>query len=955
ITTSVFPNNDYGWGRVDALAAVLVVAHSGLITGVVMRSDNAAPIVLANIHAQSIANNSIDVATNAVGAYTLNAAPGSYTLTVMAFGYLSQTQPNVSVITNTSTHHDFSLAPLPIGVVQGRLIDVTGTKLLSGSIAVLNTPVTIAVSGTYSIGLPGGTYTLRVQSPLHRILSATIVITANRIITQDFVLADAPGILLVDSGAWYNSSEISYYQQALADNNYAYTLWPIADPASDVPTTATLRQYQAVIWSSPLDSPGYVGADLALDDYLRRGGHLFLSGQDVGFWDGYWLYTGYYYQRLLARLVADDGPTRQLKGQQIFAGQQVTITGAGGADNQTYPDVIASLDPLLAQSVFDYVPGQSGGQSVGLCQPHRSVYLSYGFEAINDRAARDGIISNTFKYFESPRQRYQYVLDQANEPLIAAPGHVVTGSIDLHNLDELTPATTFSISVSSAWNASITPTVMMLNSCAQRSITVAVTVPLSSPIDAQQMITISAHPIVSPTLIISSAVLVKAPASVLLVDDDCWYPVDQPYRDGLSANKISYDRWRVPTSWVGDESAVPSLERLNWYPAVMWFTGYDWYQTLTDYDEDTLAHYLSGGGRLLLSSQGYLDEHGLSAFGRKMLGILDFTDTLTTTVAVGPHGSVFDGLNFGTLNFPYPNLTVAIAPEPGAQVALLGSYSWPVALVNRSGLGKSLFMAFGFEDLPAALQPEAMNRAIGYLSWLGGSQVKFDQTSASAGDVVTATIAVLNDMPLTVTHAAYSITLPFSTTLERGDPLIWSGKLRPNQSITSTVVIKLDPGLTAGDIVTLPVRVSDQDHAIQFVTAARLTINSPAFAFDLRPNRASIRPGGVVAWTLVARNHGVDAPAAQITALLPFNQLIVSGSLTYNAGFASVMSDTVLWHGAISTGHSLTLTYQMRALSVLSDHVYYGGAAVSAGADVWQTGNWLTVAPYKTYLPLMRK
>lgn len=177
----------------------------------------------------------------------------------------------------------------------------------------------------------------------------------------------------------------------------------------------------------------------------------------------------------------------------------------------------------------------------------------------------------------------------------------------------------------------------------------------------------------------------------------------------------------------------------------------------------------------------------------------------------------------------------------------------------------------------------------------------------------------------------------------------------PNQSITSTVVITLDPGLTAGGMVTLPVHVSDQDHAIQFVTAARLTINSPAIAFDLEPNRASIRPGGVVTWTLVARNQGVDAPAALITALLPFNQLIVSGSVTYNTGLASVVSDTVLWNGAISTGHSLTLTYQMRALSVLSDHVYYGGAAASDGVDVWQTGNWLTVAPYKIYLPLIRK
>ncbi|HZY43734.1 MAG TPA: S8 family serine peptidase [Anaerolineae bacterium] len=955
ITSVVYPNNDYGWGRIDALKAVLAVAHTGLITGSITRSDNSAPISIATIQAQSMVNTSGVASTDALGQYALNLLPSTYTLTASAFGYVSQTVSGVNVITNAVTRHDFSLPPLPTGTVQGRVTDLTGTHLLSGSIGIESEPINVNFSGTYSIALPGGVYVIRAQSPLHRIVTATIMITAGDTITQNFFLPDAPRILVVDSGAWYNASEVDYYRQALDDNNYSYTVWPIRDPNKDVPTTSTLRQYTAVLWSSPLDSPGYIGASYAVGDYLKQGGNLLLSGQDVGFWDGYWIYSPYFPSQMLAQYVADDGPTRQLTGQQLFAGQVISISGSGGADNQLYPDVIASLDPLLTRGAFDYLPDQSGGQSIGLCQPQRAVYLAYGFEAINDRNARAEVMSRTFAYFNSPRVRFNYALDQITDPVIGSAGSVVSASIDLHNLDEVAPTTTFSISVSSAWPASITPTLTTINTCDQREITLTVHIPITASIDTRQMVTITAHPVISPVLSVSSTLIVKAPASVLLVDDDRWYPVDLSYRDALNANNISYDLWRVPTSWAGIDPAVPSLDRLSWYPEVIWFTGYDWYQTLTNYDEQVLSQYLAQGGRVLLSSQGYLAEHGLTNFGRSALGILDFIDNVSTTTARGPYGSLFDGLDFSALNFPYPNFTVALAPQPNAQVALIGSHGWPIALLHRSNLGKSMFMAFGFEDLPLAMQPEALNRSIGYLSWLGDSQVKFDRSMAASGAVITATIVTLNDMPVTITQAAYTITLPLSATLKNGNPLIWAGSLLPNQSITATVVITLATDLNAGDVVTLPVQFVDQDHALQFVSTARLAIDAPAFAFDLQPSSASIRPHDLITWTLTARNFGLDAPVAVITDLLPFNQTIVSGSLAYDSGSASYLSGTIRWNGSISAGQSITLSYQMSGPLVFSDHVYYAGAVMSDGSDVWQAGNWLTVQPYQSYLPIVRK
>ena len=188
-----------------------------------------------------------------------------------------------------------------------------------------------------------------------------------------------------------------------------------------------------------------------------------------------------------------------------------------------------------------------------------------------------------------------------------------------------------------------------------------------------------------------------------------------------------------------------------------------------------LTQYLGNGGRLLLSSQDYLGEHGLTAFGRDRLGVLTDSNDLSATVASGPAGSLFDGLVANSLTFSYTNYSDALAPQPGTQVALVGNRGWPVALAHADGSGKALFMAFGFEGLPESQRGEAMNRAVGYLSWLGSSSARFDRPVASAGERVTLTIAIVNDGPAPIAHAGFTTTLPLSVTYAGGDPLTWRG------------------------------------------------------------------------------------------------------------------------------------------------------------------------------------
>jgi hypothetical protein len=151
------------------------------------------------------------------------------------------------------------------------------------------------------------------------------------------------------SVGWYYESQAAYFREALDGLAYAFREWPIRHLPDDTPAGSDLAPYDIVIWSAPRDAPGYIGAGQAVADYLRDGGRLLLTGQDVGLWDGGGSWSSpqeYYTEYLKARFVADDTPTRVLNGvaQDIYAGATITIAGPGGANNQDYPDVVSVTD-----------------------------------------------------------------------------------------------------------------------------------------------------------------------------------------------------------------------------------------------------------------------------------------------------------------------------------------------------------------------------------------------------------------------------------------------------------------------------------------------------------------------------------------------------------------------------------------------------------------------------------
>jgi len=1011
----VVPNNDTGFGRVDAYATVALAAKAGLISGTVSSGGQSLPG--ATIQATPAVSGLHGLATSdQEGHYLLFLGAGYYDLTASAFGYAPAKAHAIPVVTGTVTTYDFDLTPLPKGHVQGTATADDG-KPVDAVISVLGTPITTAAtSGDYHLALPGGEHTLKARALGYRVMTASVIVTAGQISYHNFVLSDSMRVLLVNSGPWYYESEVSYYREALDGLSYAYDERSIKHLPDDTPNFTELLPYDLVIWSSPSDSPRLVGAGEVLTDYLHSGGNLLLSGQDVGFWDGggSLYFHPYYFDFLHSAFRSDNAPSRQVVclNEGALGAITLTIQGAGGANNQRWPDEISVLQPDQA---CNYNEGQGAVIQAGFCSAYRALNLGFGFEAINDAGDRSDFMARALDWFASPRQQVGVQLLRQTDPVqIAPPGHTVTHTFQLRNLGEAGAGDAIQLQVSGdEWPATLLTPTVDLSPCAKTTIDLRVEIPPDVTWDAFDALTLTARSSVSATVSQSVVLTSKVPAPVLLVDDDRWYDQEQKYEDALNAARLPYDRWEVKGIF---GTGSPPAEVMGWYPVVLWFNGYDWFDPIHPSELPRLTDYLEGGGRLFLSSQEYLYTIGPVTLTRDYFGVIDYSEVLSQTRVRGVPGHVLgDGLGPVNLSYPFKNWSDSVLPAPGTQVAFRGQHGQPAA-VTREGTcaaspetcrWRSAFFAFPFETFPEETRTILISRLVGWLSWLGRSSFQADPVIARVNETTSYTLTLHNDGPEVVSAVTVSNTLPSSTTLVAGPDggasydspnrrITWSGDLAPGEVVTITYQLSLT-GHTAHDTLRNTSDIVLGEQGLHFQRQASVRIAAP----DLSGSEIAMSPWNVpqshgdatqshgdatqshgdatqshgdatqtpptagasteVLATLILRNDGLDdAPNVTVDNPLPWPLRLVTGTLSSGGvGLATEITreNRVLWEGALAVGAPVTLTYRAVAPPVLKEATWlYNALRLDDGlGGAWEQGGWLYVKPHRFYFPITTK
>ncbi len=977
LSTTV-PNNDSGWGRIDTFAAVATLMNAGIVQGTVTRLGDGAPISGATVSATFHGDGGGGSATtDASGRYILPLAPGPYDLTARAFGYAPATRYGVVITTGAVMTADFALTTLPTGTLRVAVADGATGAPVTATIAVLDTPLT-ATASLAAFAVPAGDYTVRARAVGYYIVTATAAVVPEETTAVTLALPPAPSVLLVDSGAWYYGSQIAYYRQALDDLALAYDEWTVHQIPDDTPTADLLAPYDVVVWSAPYDAPGYIGAQNAITTYLSTGGHLFLSGQDVGFLDAG---MPYYWKYLRARLVEDSSNLWTVEGLSggPFVGLTMTIAGPGGADNQYYPDVVAPADPDAAAPVLAYAAcdrarsesecrpedtGQScptsgyAALATGTCLDYRALYLSFGFEAINDRQTRREVMRRALDWLTAPTPDVGLEVRATartalwpDHTAIGPPGTVVIHELRVRNTGRGAIPDVVVPSIEGAdWPTRLSAPYLILPACTSATLTVSVTVPVAAGWDARDVVTLTFRSILSPSLTATAVLTSKTPAPVLLVDDDRWYEQAPKYRAAMEAAGIPYDLWETHAAVESGGPGGPPVEVLRWYPAIIWWTGYDWYEPVTKREEAALVAYLENGGRLFLTAQDFLYYHAGGPL-QPYLGVLTYTEDVTPTVAaVVPENPA--GLEVRAypwpLTYPFHNWSDGLVPSPGTAVLLRDGNRHAIALARRGSAGAgpaqlaTVFFSFPWETLPEEVRSEVLRQVVGYLSWLGGSSFRADRGAAAAGATVTYTLHLVNDGPGSVTAA---VSTAFPADLGVAETLTWTGVLAPGAALTFTLPATLAGGLPPGTVVPHTARIALLEQGVVFSRTAWIRVGAP----DLGPSALACRPsstepGAVVTCTLRLENVG---PADALTATAE-----VTGTLFWKASGTSEVPGTWTWSGPLPAGAAMTMTRTFTPPVGLG----YGVAFLGDGSGGrWERAAWVEVRPWRAYLPVVMK
>jgi uncharacterized repeat protein (TIGR01451 family) len=931
------PNNDTGWGRIDAYQAAAVASGAGFLAGTISRMPDGLPLPDAAVRAFDHVGEPRAVVTSGQdGKYRMALPPGLYDLEVQAFGYLGQAWDGVQVQAGLTVTLDASLAPLPTGELTGVVRDGASGEPLAAGVSILGTPAHATsnpATGEYSLDLPAGVYAIAVaRNGYRRHLTGSIEIVAGQVTRSDVDLVGAPTLLLVDSGPWYYGSQADYLEQALDDRAFVYDTWTIRRLPEDVPALEDLAAYDVTVWSSPLDAPGLIGAGDVISNYLASGGNLLLTGQDIGYWDGGldFVYAEYYTRFLHARAAADDAGREDVVGLpgDLLDGLLLPLNGPDSARNQYSPDAIEILDEREAALVADYAGGWHAALRASGCQSYRALYFAAGLEGLGDRSSRAEVLNRALDWLGGPRPALSPELSPPSQEQIWLGQPAITYTVELRNTGDT--ASRFALELSdSLWPSSVWDEVfsqpltesLTLGACQTQTLGIEVVVPAGVQWNTSDTFTLTARSLLDPEAQAHVRFRSKAPAPVLLVDDHRWYGQLDRYEEALEASGVPYDLWRIDPVPTPDTHSPP-LQRMQRYRSVIWFTSYDWYATLTRGDEERLAAYLDGGGRLLLSSQDYLYTSGFTAFARDYLGVVGYTESLSATQVTGAEASpVARGLGPFSLLYAFPNWSDSLRISPGTRVAYWGQHGQPAALTLAHDAWKTAFFAFPMEAMQADDMPVSLGRVVRWLSPLGDSSMVASRGAVAAGEAITFTLQIRNTGPATLSGTWMSNPVPAHTSYAPGsltgpaeyDPLAgcftWSGALSAGQVVTVGYQLLLDADLPVGAMVENVAHLQEES-GLQMDASAQLRVGTPDLSGSLmQVNLPSALPRQVLTYTLTLRNVGLSSAQATMTDATPPFAAYLPGSAWASTGVLTPTADALEWAGVVDVADPVTIRY----------------------------------------------
>ena len=385
-------DNDFGWGRIDVLAA-MQASSSTSIFGKVKGPDGQPLAARVELGGKVLE-------TSGDGAFKVRVTAGSYSLKVSAWAMVTHTE--TVTVADDSVEVNVTLAAAPAGMIHGTVIGPEGEGV-AANVVVLDTPLAAVdadADGHFMVSLPHGSYSLRLRAQGYKAVVTEVTVTGHSNVSIS--MEEARGVLLVDDDGGKDFQ--SFYEGILAARPEGYELRAGEGPSAPS-SGADLSGYATVLWITGDRTTALRSSAIqAIQEYLAEGGRVLLTGQNAA---QALAGTPFLKNVLASSLVDGNLRTDHVDPEGSALGSFPSFevdTGEDGAVHTTLPDALgasgAGATAFLRYKVlwpwvrrYAAVARRSGNSATILC--------GFGLEGVAGSGARKAVLDGMLNWLQA--------------------------------------------------------------------------------------------------------------------------------------------------------------------------------------------------------------------------------------------------------------------------------------------------------------------------------------------------------------------------------------------------------------------------------------------------------------------------------------------------------------------------------------------------------------------------
>ena len=392
-------DNDFGRGRIDAKKACAMLSSGGVAGAV---TDASGKPVAA--HVQVDAEPTLhDVDPS--GKFKIRLADGVHHLVFAAYGF-KDAKRDVTIDHGGQVALDVTLDAVPTGTLTGRVMSKGDGKPIAATLTLAGAPipaVTAAADGTYSIRAAVGHYTLVARSRRFGVAKVPVEITGD--VAAKVEMAPVQPLLLVNAAN--DAGLAQYYARILSTAVSGYDTQEVG-PQGQLDSADALYPYETVVWFTGTATNAFPeSAQKALVEYMKGGGRMLISGQDVSSGiAGSTFFHDVLHAKVQSASVKPSTQIQGIGGDPVGAGiEPFSLVGGTGANNQHTPDAIAPADGHAVAALRWNTQFTNKYAALRITDGNaRAVYFGFGLESVASDDVRSRLLTKSLEWLKPTAQ-----------------------------------------------------------------------------------------------------------------------------------------------------------------------------------------------------------------------------------------------------------------------------------------------------------------------------------------------------------------------------------------------------------------------------------------------------------------------------------------------------------------------------------------------------------------------